>query len=71
MEAIRRHGYCFNAGKNRWRVDALSVPVRDTEGNVIAALTLLGSDADFTGDQEQALASAVRRAARECAKLCG
>ena len=37
----------------------------------IAALTLLGSDADFTGDQEQALASAVRRAARECAKLCG
>lgn len=71
VEAIRRHGYCFNAGKNRWRVDALSVPVRDMEGNVIAALTLLGSDADFTGDQEQALASAVRRAARECAKLCG
>ena len=71
VEAIRRHGYCFNAGKNRWRVDALSVPVRDMEGNVIAALTLLGSDADFTGDQEQALAAAVRRAARECAKLCG
>ncbi len=71
VEAIRRRGYCFNAGKNRWRVDALSVPVRDAEGNVIAALTLLGTDADFTGDREQALAAAVRRAARECAKLCG
>lgn len=71
VEAIRRRGYCFNAGKNRWRVDALSVPVRDAEGNVIAALTLLGSDADFTGGYEKPLAAAVLRAAEECAKLCG
>ena len=66
VAAIRRDGYCFNRGRNRWRVDAMSAPVRDAEGRVVAALTLLGYDEDFSEERLPAVAGTLL----ECAKKC-
>ena len=45
---IRECGTALNCRKNRWNIAALSIPVRDSSGKVIAALTLIGSTDDFT-----------------------
>ena len=45
---IRECGTALNDRKNRWNIAALSIPVRDSAGKVIAALTLIGSTDDFT-----------------------
>lgn len=66
VAAIRRDGYCFNRGRNRWRVDAMSAPVRDAEDGVVAALTLLGYDEDFSEERLPAVAGTLL----ECAKKC-
>ncbi len=69
VAAIRRRGYCLNAGRNRWKIDAMSVPVRDRDGDVAAAVTLLGYDDDFAGERATKMATALISAARRCAAL--
>lgn len=69
IAAIRRRGYCLNAGRNRWKIDAMSVPVRDRDGDVAAAITLLGYDDDFAGERAKKMAAALLSAARRCAAL--
>ena len=69
IAAIRRRGYCLNAGRNRWKIDAMSVPVRDRDGDVAAAITLLGYDDDFAGERAKKMATALLSAARKCAAL--
>ncbi|MEI8247695.1 MAG: IclR family transcriptional regulator [Lentisphaerota bacterium] len=66
---IHHQGYCFNARHSRWKVDAMSIPVADTDGQVIAAITLLGFDDDFQKIKLDELAAHLRRVAVECAKL--
>ena len=50
VDAVRTTGCCRNGKENRWHIDAMSAPMRDREGSVIAALTLLGVSADFEDD---------------------
>ena len=45
---VKADGYIFNKGNNRWRVDAMSMPVFDSQKQVAAALTLIGIHDDFT-----------------------
>jgi len=60
---VREKGWIFNRGNSRWRVDALSMPLRDPSGSVVAALTLLGIQDDFTGDNLPERVAALKRAA--------
>ena len=60
---VREKGWIFNRGNSRWRVDALSMPLRDPSGSVAAALTLLGIQDDFTEDNLPDRVAALRRAA--------
>ncbi len=50
---IRECGTALNDRKNRWNIAALSTPVRDSAGKVIAALTLIGSIDDFTPNRRR------------------
>lgn len=59
---VKRNDYLLNTEKNRWRIGALSVPVRDPAGRVAAALTLLGPADDFTKKRLPALLSALKQA---------
>ena len=45
---VRESGTVLNNRKNRWNIAALSIPVRDAAGKIIAALTVIGSTDDFT-----------------------
>ena len=47
----------------------MSVPVRDRDGDVAAAITLLGYDDDFAGERAKKMAAALLSAARRCAAL--
>lgn len=68
IEALLRQGFCFNAGDNRWKIGAMSVPVADGREQVAAALTLLGAKEDFQ-EVLPHLADTLRKAARECTQL--
>ena len=65
VDKVRKNGWIFNRGSNRWRVDALSMPILDSRREVAAALTLLGLQNDFTEenlpDRVAALTRAVKR----------
>ncbi|MPN29734.1 HTH-type transcriptional regulator KipR [bioreactor metagenome] len=67
--AIRKNGYCFNRGRNRWRIDAMSVPLRDAEHRVVAALTLLGYDEDFSDERLPAVVRMLSDGAKKCEKI--
>lgn len=49
IHEIRCCGSALNDRRNRWNIAALSVPVRDTSGRIIAALTVVGCKEDFAG----------------------
>lgn len=67
---IKAKGFCLNSGASRWKVAAMSVPVMEVDGQVAAALTLLGFDDDFPADKLDALAAQATATAADCAKLC-
>lgn len=69
ISQIKKKGYCFNPGNNRWNIDAMSVPVYGSEKKVAAALTLLGSKEDFSEAGEARLAKRLIRASRDCSSL--
>ena len=48
VESVKRSGYILNTDNNRWRIGALSVPLRDPFGRIVGALTLLGMADDFS-----------------------
>ena len=50
VDFVQKHGYILNTEHNRWRIGALSVPVRNRCGRITAALTLLGVADDFQPD---------------------
>lgn len=67
VAAIHQQGFCFNRGRNRWKIDALSAPVEIEENGeiaVVAALTLLGHDEDFA--DLPALGEGLLRQAARC-----
>lgn len=59
------HGYIFNQDNNRWRVAALSVPVRGRKGDVPMALTLLGIGSDINPDNIDSAAADLAWAAQK------
>ncbi|MGN0844944.1 MAG: IclR family transcriptional regulator [Kiritimatiellia bacterium] len=69
ISQIKKNGYCFNPGKNRWNIDAMSVPVYGADKKVAAALTLLGSNEEFEEAGEARLAKRLLRAAKDCSSL--
>ena len=66
VAALKATGFCFNSGTGRWKVAALSTPVMEPDGQVAAALTLLGFDDDFP---EGKLGELAAQAATTCKQL--
>ncbi len=64
VETVRKNGWIFNRGSNRWRVDALSMPILDSRREVAAALTLLGLQNDFTEENLPERVAALTRAVK-------
>ena len=66
VREVRSRGWVLNLRPNRWNIAAMSMPVRDASGSVTAALTLIGTAADFAGKNRTRLAGALERAVRDC-----
>jgi len=66
IEDLHRNGYCLNARLNRWKVDAMSIPLGKTSGQTEAALTLLGFDDDFPPERLDQLAAEMKKTGKAC-----
>lgn len=69
VRKLRKTGWVSNPQPNRWNVHAMSAPIRDAAGQVLAALTLLGWNDDFAGKRAKALAQQLTRNAAWGARL--
>jgi len=70
IREIGRLGFCrLEALQNRWKVATMSMPVRDSGGTVVAAVTVLGMDDDFQPRHVDDLFAALRSAVSGCEEL--
>ena len=69
IQSLGKQGYCLNTKYNRWKVDAMSVPVVNSGKHVVAALTLLGFDDDFYCDVLGKLAQQLKTTAAQCSRI--
>jgi len=65
IDSVRKTGYALNTNPNRWNVAAMSAPLRDAEGAVACALTIIGTKKDFSGKNRQRLAKELLNAIKE------
>ncbi len=65
VEQVQQQGYILNTDHNRWRIGALSVPLRNLEGKIVAALTLLGVAEDFSPERLPDLLKALVQAQKQ------
>ena len=65
IDSVRETGYALNTNPNRWNVAAMSAPLRDAEGAVACALTIIGTKKDFSGKNKQRLAKELLNTIKE------
>ncbi len=68
VHKVKESGYYVNASNNRWRICAISAPVRTPEGSTIAALTFLGTESDFSEPKLHKLVKLIKETAVACGK---
>lgn len=62
-------GFCTTGPDSRWNIEAISAPIADSLGNVIAALTLVGFREDFANPTQLAEKSnKLLKTIKECEK---
>ena len=66
LNEVRKNNCVLNLHRNRWNIAAFSVPLRNSSGKVFAALTLIGSDDDFSGEKRNQWQQILLAAAAEC-----
>jgi IclR family transcriptional regulator, KDG regulon repressor len=71
LEAIARAGYALSTSEVERGVTAISAPVRDASGQVIASISIVGPDARLTPERLQALIEPVRSAAAAISRRLG
>ena len=49
IREVRENGFALNLRKNRWNIAACSTPLQDQQGKIIGAITLVGTQDDFSG----------------------
>ncbi len=66
VREVRDSGAFLNIRKNRWKIAALSMPVRNPMGGVVAALTAIGAASDFQGAKRRRWELILQKAIEEC-----
>lgn len=65
ISEVKEQGFVLNLRRNRWNIAALSVPVRNHTGSIIAALTLIGTVDDFAGSSSKLWSGRLKAALNE------
>jgi DNA-binding IclR family transcriptional regulator len=71
IEAVRRYGVAFSDGRHHQGLSALSAPIFDHAGAMVAAVTLLGFQRDMDIDPDGAMAKALRATASSISASLG
>ena len=66
VREVRERGTVLNLRKNRWNIAAFSIPVHSRSGQVIAALTLIGTAEDFAGKKRARWEKILKETIAEC-----
>ena len=69
IRELRERGTVLNLSKNRWHIAALSIPLHNRGGAVIAALTLIGVKEDFAGEKRRRWDMIMKTIAAECENM--
>lgn len=65
LEELRNQGWCADQGSFRPSCHAVSTPLRDPRGNIIAAITIIGFPQDLSGKKVASSARLLVEAARQ------
>lgn len=65
VREVRAKGFCADFGMYRSNCHALSAPIHDSQGQVVAALTVIGFSDEMTNESPNELRVAVNDAARQ------
>ncbi|MCL5025118.1 MAG: IclR family transcriptional regulator [Chloroflexi bacterium] len=65
LRKVRARGYATNEGERSLEVNTVAVPIRDRDGNVVAALGLAGPSSRFTVDKLPGFVPLLQEGARE------
>jgi len=65
VQEVRTKGWCVDFGMYRSNCHALSAPIHDSQGHVVAALTVIGFADEIPDDNPRELSIAVTAAARQ------
>ena len=71
LDLVRQRGYAINHGEYRGEIVGIAAPIRDHQGNVIAALSVSGPEYRFTVKLATALAQAVIEASEAVSRELG
>jgi DNA-binding IclR family transcriptional regulator len=65
IREVRTKGWCADFGMYRSNCHALSAPIHDSQGNVVAALTVIGFSDEMVNESPHELSIVVTEAARQ------
>lgn len=71
LAKIRTHGYAMNVNQSEIGIASIAAPIRDTTGEVVAAISVAGPVPRFEGLHVRALATATTQAARGISERLG
>ncbi|GAA3144152.1 IclR family transcriptional regulator [Kribbella aluminosa] len=71
LTVVRRNGYATSVNENSDDVRGIAAPLRDTTGEVVAALSINGPAGRFPRDRIRELVPLLCHAAEECSRLLG
>ena len=70
IQTLHKKHYCLTKSDiNRWKIGAISTPIYDENNHVIAALTILGTDENFTVDSISDIQPKLLKIAKLCTEL--
>lgn len=69
LASLEKNGYCMNNRPNRWRVEVVSSPLKNSAGKTIAAISVLGFADDFDAKRIQHVSTLLKTTLTECSTL--
>lgn len=68
LEQLAKVNYCMNSCSNRWHVETMAAPLKDNDGKVMAALTIVGFAHDFREENIKTVSRCLLETIDECSR---
>jgi len=68
INECKEKGYCFCGKVNRWKIETVSAPIKNGDGKIGAAVSLLGFIPDFA-DRQEFLVGELQNTVEQCERI--